>query len=122
MYLMSFSHCRGQPLELPEHYVPSAYREWDVHLFDWQTQCSTKAVHGEGLKVGLKRLMPTVGVRNTLATLCKGVLRPLLRGFRNLYVAFLCLMLQSFLVNISVYGQPCTMVSRTQSAASLQRP
>ena len=56
--------CSGQALELPEHYVPSAYREWDVHLYDWQTQCSVQALQGgEGLRVSLKRLMPSVGVR-----------------------------------------------------------
>ncbi|CAL5224952.1 g7722 [Coccomyxa viridis] len=51
----------GQALELPEHYVPSAFREWDVHLFDWQTQCSSQASRDDGLRVALKRLMPTVG-------------------------------------------------------------
>lgn len=56
--------CSGQALELPEHFVPSAYREWDVHLYDWQTQCSAQALQGgEGLRVSLKRLMPSVGVR-----------------------------------------------------------
>ena len=30
----------GALLPLPEHYVPEAYREWGVELFDWQTQCS----------------------------------------------------------------------------------
>lgn len=33
----------GQPLQLPEYYVPEAYREWGVELFDWQTQCSCQA-------------------------------------------------------------------------------
>ena len=55
--------CSGQPQEIPEHYVPSAYREWDVQLYDWQTQCSSQALLDEGLRLSLKRLMPTVGVR-----------------------------------------------------------
>ena len=55
--------CSGQPQEIPEHYVPSAYREWDVQLYDWQTQCSSQALPNEGLRLSLKRLMPTVGVR-----------------------------------------------------------
>lgn len=56
------SCCRGEALELPEHYVPSAYREWDVHLFDWQSLCSTQVLGEEGLQYSLKRMMPTVGV------------------------------------------------------------
>lgn len=33
----------GQPQPLPEHYVPEAFREWDVQLWDWQQQCSSLA-------------------------------------------------------------------------------
>lgn len=36
----------GAPQPLPQHYVPDAYREWGVELFDWQSQCS--ATTGEG--------------------------------------------------------------------------
>ena len=32
----------GAPIELPEQYVPPTFREWDVHVFDWQA--STKAL------------------------------------------------------------------------------
>ncbi|BDA40359.1 hypothetical protein COCOBI_01-0120 [Coccomyxa sp. Obi] len=52
---------RGEALELPEHYVPSAYREWDVHLYDWQSLCSMQVNGQEGLRYSLKRMMPTVG-------------------------------------------------------------
>ena len=52
---------RGAPLELPEQYVPAAYREWEVQLHDWQTQCSVEASPA-GLAYTLKRLLPTVGV------------------------------------------------------------
>lgn len=63
--------CSGHPLELPEHFVPSAFREWDVHLYDWQTQCSSKASSDDGLRVALKRLMPTVGVSRCTHHSCK---------------------------------------------------
>jgi len=31
----------GEPLSLPSHLVPDAYREWGQDIKDWQTQCST---------------------------------------------------------------------------------
>ena len=34
-----------------------------MQLYDWQTQCSSQALPDEGLRLSLKRLMPTVGVR-----------------------------------------------------------
>lgn len=37
----------GAPQQLPEHYVPEAFREWGVELFDWQSQCSCNAVVAE---------------------------------------------------------------------------
>jgi hypothetical protein len=58
---------RGEALELPEHYVPSAYREWEVHLFDWQCLCSTLATEDGALQNSVKRMMPTVGVRHSLS-------------------------------------------------------
>ncbi|KAM2005027.1 hypothetical protein ACFX15_000261 [Malus domestica] len=33
----------GCPIKLPENVVPAAYREWEVKVFDWQTQCPTLA-------------------------------------------------------------------------------
>ena len=56
----------GAPLELPEQYVPAAYREWEVKLYDWQTQCSVEAAPA-GLAYTLKRLLPTVGVSGRTA-------------------------------------------------------
>lgn len=50
----------GSPKQLPEYYVPEAYREWGVELFDWQSQCSMLASDGT-LKYCVRRLMPTVG-------------------------------------------------------------
>lgn len=58
-------NAEGQASELPEHFVPAAYREWEVKLFDWQTQCSAEATK-EGLHYTMKRLMPTVGVQKPL--------------------------------------------------------
>lgn len=53
----------GQPQQLPEHYVPSAYREWGVTLYDWQTDvssCALPSAPGE-LELVCRRIMPTVG-------------------------------------------------------------
>lgn len=33
----------GTAQQLPEHYVPGAYRDWGVEIYDWQTQCSSNA-------------------------------------------------------------------------------
>ena len=41
-------------------YVPQEFRDWEVRLVDWQTQCSMLATD-EGVTYSLKRLMPTVG-------------------------------------------------------------
>lgn len=50
----------GQPRQLPEYYVPQAYRDWDVQLYDWQCQCSMLCDE-EGMKCVTRKLMPTVG-------------------------------------------------------------
>lgn len=50
----------GTPQQLPERFVPGAYREWGVELFDWQSQCSCTTEGGQ-LRSTLRRLMPTVG-------------------------------------------------------------
>lgn len=46
------------PIRLCRHM--QAYRDWDVKLYDWQSQCSMFA-DAEGMKYTLRRLMPTVG-------------------------------------------------------------
>ena len=50
----------GQPRQLPEYYVPQAYRDWDVQLYDWQCQCSMLC-NEEGMTYVTRKLMPTVG-------------------------------------------------------------
>ncbi len=50
----------GQPQELPSQYVPKEFSDWDVTLYDWQSQCSMQP-QATGIKCLLKRLMPTVG-------------------------------------------------------------
>lgn len=50
----------GQPQELPSQYVPKEFNDWDVTLYDWQSQCSMQPT-ATGIKCLLKRLMPTVG-------------------------------------------------------------
>lgn len=57
----SFDAATGAPLPLPEHYVPDAFREWGVELFDWQSQCSSTVHEGRALAATVRRLMPTVG-------------------------------------------------------------
>lgn len=55
----SFSS-EGVAMELPPLYVPQAFREWEITLYDWQTQTSS-IVKDASLKVSVKKLMPTVG-------------------------------------------------------------
>ena len=50
----------GTPQELPSQYVPKEFSDWDVTLYDWQSQCSMQP-QPTGIKCLLKRLMPTVG-------------------------------------------------------------
>lgn len=59
----------GNPIELPESVVPEAYREWEVKVFDWQTQCPTLAQPEEPvLMYKLIKLLPTVGCEADAAT------------------------------------------------------
>ncbi|CAK7329065.1 unnamed protein product [Dovyalis caffra] len=59
----------GKPIELPESVVPEAYREWEVKVFDWQTQCPTVA-QPQDLLMTYKtiKLLPTVGCEADAAT------------------------------------------------------
>ncbi|KAK7280072.1 hypothetical protein RJT34_25134 [Clitoria ternatea] len=59
----------GKAIELPESVVPEAYREWEVKVFDWQTQCPTLAEPEEHvLKYKSIQLLPTVGCEADAAT------------------------------------------------------
>ncbi|KAI7756435.1 hypothetical protein M8C21_029116 [Ambrosia artemisiifolia] len=59
----------GKPIELPENVVPNAYREWEVQVFDWQTQCPTLAQPDNSSVIyKLVRLLPTVGCEADAAT------------------------------------------------------
>lgn len=59
----------GKPIELPESVVPEAYREWEVKVFDWQTQCPTLAEPDEhAVAYKLIKLLPTVGCEADAAT------------------------------------------------------
>ncbi|XP_062081516.1 uncharacterized protein LOC133787207 isoform X3 [Humulus lupulus] len=59
----------GIPIELPERVVPDAFREWEVKVFDWQTQCPTLADPEENvLSCKLIKLLPTVGCEADAAT------------------------------------------------------
>ncbi|XP_010446333.1 PREDICTED: uncharacterized protein LOC104729136 isoform X1 [Camelina sativa] len=60
---------QGKPLELPESVVPEAYREWEVKVFDWQTQCPTLAQpHAHTFLYKSIKLLPTVGCEADAAT------------------------------------------------------
>ncbi|KAL2928384.1 Root meristem growth factor 4 [Bienertia sinuspersici] len=59
----------GKPIELPESVVPEAYREWEVKVHDWQTQCPTLAdPQTLFLSYRTVRLLPTVGCEADAAT------------------------------------------------------
>ncbi|KAA8546188.1 hypothetical protein F0562_020918 [Nyssa sinensis] len=59
----------GNPIELPENVVPEAYREWEVKVFDWQTQCPTLAKPDDfSVTYKLIKLLPTVGCEADAAT------------------------------------------------------
>ncbi|KAM3204773.1 hypothetical protein P3L10_028183 [Capsicum annuum] len=60
----------GEPIELPEYVVPEAFREWEVKVFDWQTQCPTLAHDDNTFSFMYKfiRLLPTVGCEADAAT------------------------------------------------------
>ncbi|WCJ28571.1 hypothetical protein M5689_010261 [Euphorbia peplus] len=61
----------GIPIELPENVVPDAFREWEVRVFDWQTQCPTLAsIESETPDIKYKniKLLPTVGCEADAAT------------------------------------------------------
>ncbi|KAK6120851.1 hypothetical protein DH2020_045407 [Rehmannia glutinosa] len=61
----------GKPIQLPENVVPEAYREWEVEVFDWQTQCPTLAqFHNNCPSLIYKtiELLPTVGCEADAAT------------------------------------------------------
>lgn len=61
----------GQPVELPESVVPEAYREWEVKVFDWQTQCPTLADPSPSPSLTYRsiKLLPTVGCEADAATI-----------------------------------------------------
>ncbi|XP_007043085.2 PREDICTED: uncharacterized protein LOC18608373 [Theobroma cacao] len=59
----------GSPIELPESVVPEAYRDWEVKVYDWQTQCPTLAEPGEKVMTYKTiKLLPTVGCEADAAT------------------------------------------------------
>ncbi|TQD73798.1 hypothetical protein C1H46_040675 [Malus baccata] len=59
----------GCPIKLPENVVPAAYREWEVKVFDWQTQCPTLAnPDGHTLLYETIELLPAVGCEADAAT------------------------------------------------------
>ncbi|XP_061376162.1 uncharacterized protein LOC133318193 isoform X2 [Gastrolobium bilobum] len=59
----------GKAIELPQSVVPEAYREWEVKVFDWQTQCPTLAEPEDHvLEYKSIQLLPTVGCEADAAT------------------------------------------------------
>lgn len=77
----------GEPRELPEYYVPQAYRDWDVKLYDWQSQCSMDSNESIGLSCVTRRMMPTVGCEADAIAFTEEVPQDLISGNSN---AFYC--------------------------------
>lgn len=50
----------GSPQELPFNAVPKDFSDWDLTLYDWQTQ-SSMLPKSSGVKCLFKRILPTVG-------------------------------------------------------------
>ena len=65
---ISVDPVRGDVSTLPAHYVPDAFREWGVEIFDWQSQCSTTPREG-GLYVRDARFVPVVGCEADASTI-----------------------------------------------------
>ncbi|THG07616.1 hypothetical protein TEA_010331 [Camellia sinensis var. sinensis] len=56
-------------LTVTEEVVPEAYREWEVKVFDWQTQCPTLAKPEDSIFFYKSiKLLPTVGCEADAAT------------------------------------------------------
>ncbi|CAN6544851.1 unnamed protein product [Malus baccata var. baccata] len=78
----------GYPIELPENGVPEAYREWEVKVFDWQTQCPTLANPDEHILLYKNiELLPTVGCEADAATRYR-VIEKTVGGLSNKIFAF----------------------------------
>eukprot|EP00232_Nephroselmis_pyriformis_P018149 CAMPEP_0182896176 /NCGR_PEP_ID=MMETSP0034_2-20130328/26117_1 /TAXON_ID=156128 /ORGANISM="Nephroselmis pyriformis, Strain CCMP717" /LENGTH=378 /DNA_ID=CAMNT_0025030035 /DNA_START=32 /DNA_END=1168 /DNA_ORIENTATION=+ len=65
-YHVSFSP-GGVAMELPPHVVPSAFKEWEVKVFDWLCQSSVRIKDGV-MTSTLTRLLPTVGCEADAST------------------------------------------------------
>lgn len=77
----------GEARELPEYYVPQAYRDWDVQLYDWQSQCSMNSDETTGLSCVTRRMMPTVGCEADAIAFTEEFPQDLIAGDTN---AFFC--------------------------------
>lgn len=74
----------GEARELPEYYVPQAYRDWDVQLYDWQSQCSINSTE-TGLMCVTRRMMPTVGCEADAIAFTEEAPEDLISGNRNAF-------------------------------------
>ena len=74
----------GEARELPEYYVPQAYRDWDVQLYDWQSQCSMNSTE-TGLMSVTRRMMPTVGCEADAIAFTEEVPEDLILGNSNAF-------------------------------------
>ena len=75
----------GEARELPEYYVPQAYRDWDVQLYDWQSQCSMNSTETSGLSCVSRRMMPTVGCEADAIAFTEEVPEDLISGNSNAF-------------------------------------
>lgn len=84
----------GEARELPEYYVPQAYRDWDVQLYDWQSQCSINSTD-TGLMCVTRRMMPTVGCEADAIAFTEEVPEDLISGNSNAFFSATGLATQS---------------------------
>jgi hypothetical protein len=51
----------GVPVQIPDKYMPPAFKEWGQVLVDWQSQCAMKVTVDTGLYARELRFIPTAG-------------------------------------------------------------
>ena len=124
---ISINGTSGSKLELPELYVPEAYREWGKKVYDWQTQTSCLVRDGTFRRL-CKRLMPTVGCEadavafeEDSASVPLDLTGPLIPGADGSYVlAPLALSSLNSLKVVMEHCLPCDVSSSGTSDTAMQ--
>ena len=58
----------GAKLTVPERFLPPAFTEWGVEVFDWQSQCAMKVTAEGGMYAKELRFLPTQGCEADAST------------------------------------------------------